>query len=154
MSDFFTERKTYPHCSGDSISKIYIKYKWIALFFIWHIYFILSFYKSLGSHLIIPFLVVEVAEVVPNNHRELEIKEKEEVMRTELEVSVVDARYYFSTREVGLKWLSYEDLMELSELRRSTTAIGHLPMRLVMLLAADAADGRLGSAEKIINISF
>lgn len=69
-------------------------------------------------------------------------------MKPELEVSTVEAEYYFATLEVGLKWLSYEDFKELSELRRSTTAIGHLPMRLIMLLAADAAEGRL-AAQKI-----
>ena len=75
-------------------------------------------------------------------------------MKPELEVSTVDARYYFATREVGLKWLSYEDLKELGELRRSTTAIGHLPMRLVMLLVADAADGRLAAQKRSSIYSF
>ena len=69
-------------------------------------------------------------------------------MDPELEVSTVEAEYYFATREVGLKWLSYEDLKELSELRRATTVIGHLPMRLVMLLAADVAEGRLAAQKK------
>ena len=95
--------------------------------------------------MIIPFLVVEVAEVVPNNHRELEIKEKEEVMRTELEVSAVDARYYFATRELGLSWYNYDDLKELMDLRKTTTAVGYLPIRLVMLLAADASEMNLAT---------
>jgi hypothetical protein len=84
-----------------------------------------------------------VAEVGQNNHKELEIKEKEEVMITELEISAVDARYYFETRAKGLRWYNYDDLKELMDLRKTTTAVGYLPMRLVMLLAADAAEMNL-----------
>ena len=66
-------------------------------------------------------------------------------MKTELEVSGIDARYYFAARELGLSWYNYDDFKELSELRRSTTVIGPLPMRLVILLAADVAEGRLAA---------
>ncbi len=86
---------------------------------------------------------------MPNNYTKFsDLTGKEEAMKPELEVSTVEAEYYFATRELGLKWLSYEDFKELSELRRSTTAIGHLPMRLVMLLAADAAEVRLAAQKR------
>ena len=95
--------------------------------------------------MIIPFLVTAVPEIVPNNHKELGIKKKEEVMRTELEISPVDARYYFETRAKGLRWYNYDDLKELMDLRKTTTAVGYLPIRLVMLLAADAAEMNLAT---------
>jgi hypothetical protein len=86
---------------------------------------------------------------LPNNYTEFsDLTGKEEAMKPELEVSTVEAEYYFATREVGLKWLSYEDLKELGELRRSTTVIGHLPMRLVILLAADTAEVRLAAQKR------
>ncbi len=75
-------------------------------------------------------------------------------METELEVSTVEAEYYLATREVGLKWLSDEDLKEISELCRSTSVIGHLLMRLVMLLAADAAEGRLAVQKRSSTYCF
>jgi hypothetical protein len=81
-----------------------------------------------------------MAEIVPNNHKELGIKAKEEVMIVELEVSPIDARYYFETRTMGLRWYNYDDLKELMYLRQTTAVIRYLPMRLVMLLAADVAE--------------
>ena len=44
-----------------------------------------------------------------------------------------------------IRWYNYDDLKELSELRRSTTVIEHLPMRLVLLLAVDAPEVRLAA---------
>ena len=64
-------------------------------------------------------------------------------MKSELEVSAVDARYYFATRDLGLKWYNYDELKEISDLICTTTAVGHLPFHLVVLLAADAAETRL-----------
>ena len=66
-------------------------------------------------------------------------------MKTELEISPVDARYYFETRAKGLRWYDYDDLKELMDLRRTTTVIGYLPIRLLMLLAADAAEMNLAA---------
>ena len=83
---------------------------------------------------------------MPNNYTKfLDLTGKEETMKTELEVSGIDARYYFAARELGLSWYNYDDFKELSELRRSTTVIGPLPMRLVILLAGDAAEVRLAA---------
>jgi hypothetical protein len=83
---------------------------------------------------------------LPNNYTKfLDLTGKEEAMKTELEVSNIDARYYFAARELGLSWYNYDDFKELSELRRSTTVIGPLPMRLVILLAGDAAEVRLAA---------
>ena len=66
-------------------------------------------------------------------------------MKPELEISAIDARYYFETRAKGLRWYSYDDLKELMDLRQTTTVIGYLPIRLVMLLAADAAEMNLAA---------
>ena len=83
-------------------------------------------------------LVAEASAIVPNDHEMVwGSKEKGSLMNTEQRVSAVDARYYFTTRELGLSWYNYDDFRELSELRRSTKVIGHLPMRLVILLASD-----------------
>jgi|GEM_PF-1155823 len=93
--------------------------------------------------------VTEASGIVPNDHEMVwGTKEKGSIMKTELEVSAVDTRYYFATRELGLSWYSYDDFKELSELRRSTTVIGHLPMRLVILLAGDAAEVRLAAQKR------
>ena len=98
--------------------------------------------------------VTETSGIVPNDHEMVwGIKEKGSLMKTEYEVSAVDARYYFATRELGLSWYNYDDFKELSELRRTTTVIGHLPMRLVILLAGDAAEVRL-AAQKRSSIYF
>ncbi len=90
--------------------------------------------------MIILALVAEVSEIVPNNHKELGMKEMEELMKTKLEASPIHAWYYFATRAVGLRWYNYDDLRELMDLRHTTTVIGYLPMRLVVLLAGDAAE--------------
>lgn len=90
--------------------------------------------------------MAETSAIVPNSHKLVwGTKESGSLMKTELEVSAVDARYYFATQELGLRWYNYDDLKELSELRRSTTVIGHLPMRLVLLLAVDAPEVRLAA---------
>jgi hypothetical protein len=68
------------------------------------------------------------------------IKEKGRLMKPELEISPVDARYYFETRALGLRWYNYDQLKEVMDLRQTTTVIGYLPIRLVMLLVADAAE--------------
>ena len=41
---------------------------------------------------------------------------------------------------LGLKWYSYDDLKEVADLQRATTVVGHLPITLLVLLAADAAE--------------
>jgi hypothetical protein len=73
----------------------------------------------------------------------MEIEEKKRLMKTELEISAVDARYYFETRSIGLRWYNYDELKELINLRQTTTVIGYLPIRLVMLPASDAAEMNL-----------
>lgn len=91
---------------------------------------------------------------MPDNYTKFsDLIGKEEAMKPELEVSAVDTRYYFAARELGLSWYNYDDFKELSELRRSTTVIGPLPMRLVILLAGDAAEVRL-AAQKRSSIYF
>jgi hypothetical protein len=44
-----------------------------------------------------------------------------------------------------LKWYNYDELKEISDLICTTTAVGHLPIHLVVLLAADAAERRLAA---------
>lgn len=88
-------------------------------------------------------LMAEVWEIVLNSYKELGFKEKVELMKTEIEVSPVDARYYFATRAMGLRWYNYDDMKALVDLRQTTTVIGYLPLRLVVLLAADAAEMNL-----------
>ncbi len=66
-------------------------------------------------------------------------------MKPELEVSAVDVRYYFATRDLGLKWYNYDELKEISDLICTTTAVGYLPIHLVVLLATDAAERRLAA---------
>ncbi len=98
--------------------------------------------------------VAEASGIVPNDHEMVRgTKEEGSLMKTELEVSSIDARYYFAARELGLSWYNYDDFKELSELRRSTTVIGPLPMRLVILLAGDAAEVRL-AVQKRSSIYF
>jgi hypothetical protein len=60
-------------------------------------------------------------------------------MRDNREPEAIDARVYFATLALALKWYNYEDLRKLSDLRRTTRAIGYLPIRLTLLLAADTA---------------
>ena len=101
------------------------------------------------KHLRATLFVAETSGIVPYDHEMAwTTKEKGCLMQTELEVSAVDTRYYFATRELGLRWYNYDDFKELSELRRSTTVIGHLPMRLVILLAVDAPEVRLAAQKR------
>ena len=58
----------------------------------------------------------------------------------DLEISALEVDEYFFSLALGLKWHSYEDLKEISDLQCATTVVGHLPIRLLILLAADAAD--------------
>ena len=41
---------------------------------------------------------------------------------------------------MGLKWYNYEELKQVVDLRQTTTAIAHVPIRLAILLAEDAAE--------------
>ena len=61
-------------------------------------------------------------------------------MGNDSKVTTIDARYYFATRAVGLSWYDYEELKKLVDVRKTTTAIGHVPIRLAVLLAEDAED--------------
>jgi len=61
-------------------------------------------------------------------------------MGNDSKVQMIDARDYFATRAVGLSWYNYEELKKLSDLRKTTTAIGHVPIRLAILLAEDAEE--------------
>lgn len=68
------------------------------------------------------------------------VKVNKTLLETDLEVSAVDASEYFTSRALGLKWYSYDDLKEVADLQRATTVVGHLPITLLVLLAADAAE--------------
>ena len=93
-----------------------------------------------------PLFVAEASGIVANDHEMVwGTKEKGSVMKPELEISPIDARYYFETRAKGLRWYNYDDLKELLDLRQTTTVIGYLPIRLIMLLAADAAEMNLSA---------
>ena len=61
-------------------------------------------------------------------------------MGNDRKVKMVDARDYFAARAVGLRWHNYEELKKLVDLRETTTAIGHVPIRLAILLAEDAEE--------------
>ena len=61
-------------------------------------------------------------------------------MIDDFRVERMDARVYFASIGMGLKWYNYEDLKRVLELRRNTTAIAHVPIRLATLLAEDAAE--------------
>ena len=61
-------------------------------------------------------------------------------MGNDSKVTRIDARDYFATRAVGLSWYDYEELKKLVDLRQTTTAIGHVPIRLAILLAEDAEE--------------
>lgn len=61
-------------------------------------------------------------------------------MGDDSKVTRIDARDYFATRAVGLSWYGYEELKKLVDLRKTTTAIGHVPIRLAILLAEDAEE--------------
>ena len=55
-------------------------------------------------------------------------------------VKMIDSRDYFATLARGLRWYDYEELKKLIDVRQTTTAIGHVPIRLAILLAEDAGD--------------
>ena len=61
-------------------------------------------------------------------------------MKENIRVKSVDARYYFATIGMGLKWYNYEELKRVVDLRQNTTAIAHVPIRLTVLLTEDAAE--------------
>jgi len=61
-------------------------------------------------------------------------------MGNDSKVQMIDARDYFATRAVGLSWYNYEELKKLTDLHKTTTAIGHVPIRLAILLAEDAEE--------------
>ena len=61
-------------------------------------------------------------------------------MERSTRVIAIDAQDYFATRAMGLRWYDYEELKKLTDLRQTTTAIGHLPIRLAVLLAEDAEE--------------
>jgi hypothetical protein len=61
-------------------------------------------------------------------------------MGNDSKVEMIDARDYFATRAMGLSWYDYEELKKLVDVRQTTTAIGHVPIRLAILLAEDAEE--------------
>lgn len=61
-------------------------------------------------------------------------------MKDAIKVESIDAQYYFATIGLGLKWYNYEELKQIVDLRLATTAITHVPSRLAILLAEDAAE--------------
>ena len=61
-------------------------------------------------------------------------------MGNDSKVTRIDARDYFATLARGLRWYDYEELKKLIDVRQTTTAIGHVPIRLAILLAEDAEE--------------
>lgn len=61
-------------------------------------------------------------------------------MKNDIRVEVIDARAYFVSIGLGLKWYSYEDMRKIRDLRLATTAIGSLPTQLAELVAEDAVE--------------
>jgi hypothetical protein len=61
-------------------------------------------------------------------------------MEDDIRVESIDARAYFSSIGMGLKWYNYEELKRVVDLRKNTTAIAHVPTRLAILLAEDAEE--------------
>ena len=61
-------------------------------------------------------------------------------MKDDIRVESIDARAYFSSIEMGLKWYNYEELKQVVDLRQTTSSIAHVPIRLAILLAEDAAE--------------
>jgi hypothetical protein len=55
-------------------------------------------------------------------------------------VTTMAVPVYFAILARGLRWYNYEELKKLVDLRQSTRAIGHVPIRLAILLAKDAED--------------
>jgi len=85
--------------------------------------------------------VAVVSKVVPPYWQTIcGTKERAQLMRTDIEGSPIDARDYFASCALGVNWYKYEEFKELEDLRRSTTVVGCLPIYLVILLAADAAE--------------
>jgi hypothetical protein len=69
---------------------------------------------------------------------------EEATMKDDTKVTAVQVRDYFATRALGLRWYDYEQMQEIRDLRQSTTAIGYLPTRLVLLLIEDVKKGGTG----------
>jgi hypothetical protein len=61
-------------------------------------------------------------------------------MKDGIRVKSIDAGDYFASLGMGLKWYNYEELKRVVDLRQNTTAIAHVPIRLAILLAEDAAE--------------
>ena len=59
-------------------------------------------------------------------------------MGNDSKVTRIDSRDYFATLTRGLRWYDYEELKKLVDVRQTTTAIGHVPIQLAVLLAEDA----------------
>jgi hypothetical protein len=72
-----------------------------------------------------------------------DLKSKKALWESDLEVSTIEASEYFTSLALGFRWYDYENFKEISDLRRSTTVIGHLPIHLLVLLAMDEADIKL-----------
>ena len=71
-------------------------------------------------------------------------------MTDDIRVERIDARVYFVSIDLGLKWYSYEDLKKILDLRLMTTAVGPLTNQLAKLMAEDAAEmGLAGRPVKI-----
>ena len=80
------------------------------------------------------------------------LESKKGLLESDLELATIEASEYFVSLALCVRWYSYDDLKEISDLRSSTTAIGHLPIRLLTLLAADVQERKyrmvkLGSPE-------
>jgi hypothetical protein len=61
-------------------------------------------------------------------------------LKKDIRVESIDADAYFTSMRMGLKWCNYEELKQVVDLRQTTTAIAHVPIRLAILLAEDAAE--------------
>ena len=61
-------------------------------------------------------------------------------MGNDSKVKMIDGQDYFATLAWGLRWHSYEELKKRVDVRETTTAIGHVPIRLAILLAQDAEE--------------
>ena len=61
-------------------------------------------------------------------------------MEEEVRIGSINARTYFASIGMGLKWYNYDYLKRLHDLRLTTTAVGYLPARLVKLMAEDAEE--------------
>ena len=61
-------------------------------------------------------------------------------MENVIRVETIDARAYFASIRMGLKWYNYEELKKIRDIRLATTAIGSLPAQLAELVAEDAAE--------------